>query len=246
MDLNNGITIIGGGIGGLTVANALQKAGFAFDLYEQAPELTEAGAGIGLSNAALDILDRIDLGTDVRDQGVSIKNVYLADKQMNIRRKLAVRLDTVCIHRALLIDILKSRLPAESIHLSKQAVDVKSYPDYAEILFSDNTSIHSQCLIAADGINSLIRLCLKSFFPDVEKSFSTYYRLRREKVMSIVKTSWQFGRAAHSRNPFKHYLYRALLEYAPAVLLEKQESKLNDLTYLEEIHEKELAYTTTK
>jgi len=137
MDLNNGITIIGGGIGGLAMANALQKAGFAFDLYEQAPELTEAGAGIGLSKAALDILDRIDLGTDVRDQGVSIKNVYLADKQLKVRRKLAVRLETVCIHRT-------------------------------------------------------------------------------------------------------------LLEYAPAALLEKQENKLNDLTYLEEIHENELEYTTTK
>ncbi len=35
------INIIGGGIGGLTAANALLQAGFYFALYEQAPQLSE-------------------------------------------------------------------------------------------------------------------------------------------------------------------------------------------------------------
>ncbi len=53
----NRVSIIGGGIGGLTAANALGQAGLDFELYEQAPALTEVGAGIGLSKAAVRVLD---------------------------------------------------------------------------------------------------------------------------------------------------------------------------------------------
>src|SRR5437660_1261932 len=40
------IAIIGAGIGGLTAALSLRQAGFAVDVYEQAPELTHIGGGI--------------------------------------------------------------------------------------------------------------------------------------------------------------------------------------------------------
>ncbi len=158
------VTIIGGGIGGLTMANALQRVGIDFDLYEQAPELTEVGAGIGLSKGALDLLDALGLGAEVRAKGNPVKKIYLADKQLNVRRKLPANYTGFCIHRALLIDILKSKLPPEKIHLSRRVTDVRSHPDQAEICFSDGTSISSRCTVAADGINSLVRSRL---FPEV-------------------------------------------------------------------------------
>ena len=40
------ITIIGGGIGGLTAALALRQVGFSPNIFEQAPELLEVGAAI--------------------------------------------------------------------------------------------------------------------------------------------------------------------------------------------------------
>ena len=383
MKLENKIGIVGGGIGGLAMANALQQADFEYDLYEQAPELTDVGAGIGLSGSALEVLGRLGIGDDVREKGVAIKNVYLSDKQLKIRRKLAVQHETVCIHRASLIDILKSRLPKEKLHLSKKVIDIRSEADNAGVTFDDGSSVQSQCIIAADGIHSVIRQklypdiriryinqtiwrgitrleipdlmkdsyveiwdeglrfltvpyrpdeifwlavrtappggtdnpdtirnelldlfgnfhpvlktmisesqgylrndmadlgtfnrpwshnrvvflgdsihattpnlaqggcqaiedalclahCMKSYRPDLERAYNTYHKLRKEKVKSIVKTSWQFGKAAHSRNPFLHYFYRALLEYAPEAILKKQEQKLNDLRYLEEFYE---------
>jgi 2-polyprenyl-6-methoxyphenol hydroxylase-like FAD-dependent oxidoreductase len=265
MKLDKKIVIIGGGIGGLAMANALQQAGFEYDLYEQAPELTDVGAGIGLSGSAMEVLDSLGLGDDVRDTGIAIKNVYLANKHLKIRRKMDVQQETACIHRALLIDILKDRLRAERIHLSKQATDIKSHQDHTEVIFSDGSSVRSQCLIAADGIHSVIR---KKLYPDIKVRYinqtiwrgmtrleapdamkNSYFEIwdeglrfltvpyRQDKVMNIVKNSRQFGKAAHSRNPFLHYLYRFLLEYAPKSLLRIQERKLNDLRYLKELYE---------
>jgi 2-polyprenyl-6-methoxyphenol hydroxylase-like FAD-dependent oxidoreductase len=42
------IAVIGGGIGGLTAAIALARQGVTVEVYEQAPELKEVGAGVGL------------------------------------------------------------------------------------------------------------------------------------------------------------------------------------------------------
>ena len=43
------IGIVGGGIGGLTLALALRQRGLAADVYEQASELREIGAAVGLT-----------------------------------------------------------------------------------------------------------------------------------------------------------------------------------------------------
>ena len=43
------ILIAGAGIGGLTAALALARRGFTVDVFEQAPELMEFGAGIQVS-----------------------------------------------------------------------------------------------------------------------------------------------------------------------------------------------------
>ena len=42
------VAIIGGGIGGLTAANALARAGIETAVYEAAGELREIGAGVAL------------------------------------------------------------------------------------------------------------------------------------------------------------------------------------------------------
>jgi hypothetical protein len=60
------VLIIGGGIGGMTLAAALHKVGIAFDVYEQAPELTEVGAGVGLWSNALFSLEQIGAADRVR------------------------------------------------------------------------------------------------------------------------------------------------------------------------------------
>ena len=52
------IAIVGGGIGGLSAAVALQAAGARVRVYEQAPELGEVGAGVALGPNGLRLLRR--------------------------------------------------------------------------------------------------------------------------------------------------------------------------------------------
>jgi 2-polyprenyl-6-methoxyphenol hydroxylase-like FAD-dependent oxidoreductase len=55
------IAVIGGGIGGLTAAIALARQGMTVEVYEQAAELKEVGAGVGLWPNAMAAFDQIGL-----------------------------------------------------------------------------------------------------------------------------------------------------------------------------------------
>ncbi len=66
--VNEPIVIVGGGIGGLTTALALAHHGVECEVYEQAPELHEIGAGLGLWPAALRVFDRLGVGEEVRSR----------------------------------------------------------------------------------------------------------------------------------------------------------------------------------
>src|SRR2546423_665117 len=60
------VAIIGGGIGGLTAANALSRAGIEVAVYEAAAELREIGAGVALHPNAVKALRAIGIEDRVR------------------------------------------------------------------------------------------------------------------------------------------------------------------------------------
>ena len=64
------VIIAGAGIGGLTAALALLKSGIDCDLYEQAPELREVGAGLQLAPNGTRVLFALGLEPSVRREGV--------------------------------------------------------------------------------------------------------------------------------------------------------------------------------
>src|SRR5262245_59289266 len=55
------VAIVGGGIGGLTAALALLREGIDVDVYEQAPELKEVGAGVQISSNGTRVLHALGL-----------------------------------------------------------------------------------------------------------------------------------------------------------------------------------------
>src|SRR5260370_12072772 len=64
------IAIIGGGIGGLSAALDLLKAGLDVHVYEQSPRIGEIGAGIQISPNASRLLIRLGLKADLDRAGV--------------------------------------------------------------------------------------------------------------------------------------------------------------------------------
>src|SRR6202171_3437496 len=66
------VVIVGGGIGGLFAANALTAQGMRVAVYEQAPAISEVGAGVFLTPNSVRHLQRIGLEPAVEKWGARV------------------------------------------------------------------------------------------------------------------------------------------------------------------------------
>ena len=163
------IAVIGGGLGGLTAAVALHRAGFAVDVYEQAPELTEIGGGINMGPNAGRILYRLGLGIGLDREGVRPLGTHQRRWQDG-RTLQRARLNPMCeelygaphvtIHRADLLAVIAAGFPAERVHLGHRLVGVADRGDRAEARFTNGAYIEADVVVGADGINSAVRAAL--------------------------------------------------------------------------------------
>jgi salicylate hydroxylase len=78
-DLDSTIMIVGGGIGGLTAALALQHFGLAVRVFEQAIELREIGAGVTITPNAMHALDFLGVGNRIADEAGPVPQYQVCD-----------------------------------------------------------------------------------------------------------------------------------------------------------------------
>ncbi|MDT7756270.1 MAG: hypothetical protein QOH27_2168 [Mycobacterium sp.] len=71
------VLVVGGGIGGLSAALALRFAGAKVRVYEQAAELGEVGAGVGLFPNSIRIMQRLGVADSVTRRGAPIKEWWM-------------------------------------------------------------------------------------------------------------------------------------------------------------------------
>src|SRR6201994_1941837 len=70
MNRKTRIAVVGAGLGGLTAAGFLQRAGFPVTVHEQAPAFSRIGAGIILSANVMKALRRLGIERELIDTGI--------------------------------------------------------------------------------------------------------------------------------------------------------------------------------
>ena len=73
------VLVAGGGIGGLAAALALVRQGFRVQVFEQAPEVGEIGAGIQLGPNAFHAFDALGVGDKARGRAVYTDHMVMHD-----------------------------------------------------------------------------------------------------------------------------------------------------------------------
>jgi 2-polyprenyl-6-methoxyphenol hydroxylase-like FAD-dependent oxidoreductase len=169
------VAIIGGGIGGLTAANALLRAGAEVSVYEAAGELKEIGAGVALHPNAMRVLRFIGVEDAVRK--VAGRSEYavtrdgitgrLISKTSRARFAEIQGIEPATVHRADLLDVLAAALPDRLVTLGKRCASVDGGGDTAVARFADGTEAEADVIVGADGIHSAVRTTL--FGPDAPR-----------------------------------------------------------------------------
>ena len=160
------VAIVGAGMGGLTAAAALSRAGVEVAVFEQARRFTRLGAGIQQSPNALKALRGLGLEDKVKAvafQPRSISYREAADGAVIWRRFTGDEYQErygaphLLLHRGDLHEALASITPSDVIHLDKKLVDYTEDASGVRLRFADGGEARADALIAADGVHSIVR-----------------------------------------------------------------------------------------
>lgn len=169
------IAIIGGGIGGLSTAIALQKMGYSVTLYEKHHESVEIGSGINLGANAVVSLDYLGVGEKIREVGIEENScLILSDKGKeltNLNYNGHSKANYTFLLRAELVRILSEALQPDTIVFKKRLKDFKQDKHQVTLYFEDGTSAKADYLIASDGIYSSVR---NKLLPNKKLRFAGY------------------------------------------------------------------------
>jgi len=163
------IGIVGGGIGGMTAAIALRRAGHEVVVFEQAARFGRVGADINLTPNAVRALDGIGIGAALREHGARpsarVSRTFDTGEEtsrlpMSDEAEVKYGAPQLTLHRADLLSALEAALPAGCVRLGRRVASVGEADGEVRIGFADGSAEAVSALVGADGIHSAVRAAL--------------------------------------------------------------------------------------
>jgi salicylate hydroxylase len=166
---DDAVLVVGGGLGGATVALALARQGLRVRLLEQAPEFGVIGFGIQLGPNVFPMFDRLGVTEAVLEKAIRPKAILMLDwidggeiariatGESFLRRfkRPYVVIHRVDLHR-ILLDACETEANVELMPLTG-AASIDDGGDCVRLITTENRVIEGAAVIGADGLRSTIR-----------------------------------------------------------------------------------------
>ena len=203
------IAIVGGGIGGLSLALALHQRGLACQVFESVPEVKELGVGITLLPHAVRELAK--LGVLPQLEAIGIENhesVFFNRFGQFIYKEARGRhagyeLPELGVPRGklhlILYQVVLARLGPDAVRTDHRCVGVDQSDSGATVHFVQTStgdplpSVDADVVIACDGVNSTVR---RQFYPAEKVAFAginTWRGVTRHKPILAGNSYMRIG-----------------------------------------------------
>jgi 5-methylphenazine-1-carboxylate 1-monooxygenase len=166
------IVIAGAGIGGLTAAMCLSRAGFDVKVFEAVGELRPLGVGINIQAGAVRILSGLGLEPALAATAIETRELRYANRHGQTiwadprGRHAGLPWPQFSIHRGelqmILFDAARRMLGTDRIRLGQRLTGFEQRGSKVHVRFGADT-VEADVLIGADGIHSAVRA---QFYPD--------------------------------------------------------------------------------
>jgi salicylate hydroxylase len=212
--INAKVIVIGGGIGGLATALALQRRGFRVAVYERAKEIREVGAGVVITANARRALR--DLGVDEKLEALSSTiavfhtchyatgEVLRAVSSDEIRQKVGI--PSLGVYRADLHSVLMEAVldhDPDCLHARSEFVSLQQDATGVTVQFANGVSARADVVVGADGNASAVRSFL---FPEEAPKFAGQIAFRSLIPYALVPASVQARGSIMSAGPGRYLL----------------------------------------
>ena len=172
------VIIVGGGIGGLTLALDLHRLGIGCRVFEAVPKITQVGVGITVLPHATRVLDDLEVVPALLERGLSSKESVFYNRfgQFVWREPTGtyagLPYPQLSVHRAdlhaVLLEAARERLGEERLTFGARMVNADQDDDAAYATFerADDSGTFTQqgsVVIGCDGIHSTLR---RQLYPD--------------------------------------------------------------------------------
>jgi 6-hydroxynicotinate 3-monooxygenase len=162
----NRIAVVGAGLGGLTCAAFLQRAGFAVTVYEQSPAFSRIGAGIILSANVMKVLRRLGLERRLLAAGITpdafVSRAWdsgeiLYELPLDAASEARFGGPYINIHRGDLHAVLATAVAPDTIRFGQRLVGLEPRAEAVRLVFETGLQREADIVIGADGIRSQVR-----------------------------------------------------------------------------------------
>ncbi len=165
------IGIVGGGVGGLAAAIALQRHGHRVTVFEQAGQFGRVGADINLTPNAVRALDGLGagVGASIRRHGARPTFRISRDWDTGAETSRLAMGDSaeqqygapqVTIHRADVLAALTEAFPLDHVRFGQRVKSLAQGEAGVTLRFEDGHEERFDVVIGADGIHSRVRAAL--------------------------------------------------------------------------------------
>ena len=158
------VAVVGGGIGGLTLAASLSRKSISVQIFEQDAELREIGAGIAIGGNATRLLEGL---------GIDLARVANMPPALELRcwrdggllwahpigewYRQEVGAPLLTLHRATLQHLLAAAVPPDCVQFSHRLIGLSEEPAGVRLHFADAEDVVASVVAGADGVHSTVR-----------------------------------------------------------------------------------------